>query len=291
MKNKAQRLWALLTLCLALVLAFSPLPGRADFGDFSSDSDWGSDSSWDSGSSWDSDWSSSGSSRNRSSRPASPLDLIVFILYIAFLVYIAKRNQEKRAYARSSSQGANTENHWNFELRSMNTLAQECSAEAITDLYRRMQSAWGAGDITSLEADFTPDAYAQYKRQLDEKNARNEHAHCIVHSVSAYKMGWNENLTEWRVGVLIYATITAWDTDGEGRIISGSDTKRKRMTYAWEMRKSKNAGSGMKTCPNCGAALEINAGARCPHCETQLTASANRWALHAIKGVSQRTLD
>ena len=154
-----------------------------------------------------------------------------------------------------------------------------------------MQKAWGAGDMSSLEADFTPDAFAQYKRQLDEKNERGEHAHCIVHSVIADRMGWNNTQTEWLLAVRITAVITAWDTDGQGNIISGSDTKRKQMTYAWELRKSKSVGVNVRKCPNCGASLQINAGIKCPHCETQLTAAANSWALHSIKGVSQKTLD
>lgn len=209
---------------------------------------------------------------------------------IGLMIYLAGRNTSRRSSCNSGRPYVSPTNYWNFTLKPMAQITQDCDAQEIRNLYYRMQEGWSKGDISDLEADFTAEAFASYTNQLKAKNDRGEHAHCTVHSVVVDKMGWNESATDWKLAVRLYATITDWDTDDRGLIISGSDTARKHMVYAWELRKAKCIGANVKRCPNCGAELKMNAGATCVHCQTHLTAAANRWTLHSIKGISQKTM-
>ena len=144
--------------------------------------------------------------------------------------------------------------------------------------------------MSPLQADFTPDAYAQYERQLRQKTARGEHAHCKVLYVGAEERGWNENDHEWMLAMEITAEIIAWNENDNGKVVSGSRTAHKEMHYAWVLKRPKTETAGIQHCPNCGCEVEINAGAVCPMCGAPLTAPGAGWQLSSIQGMSQKTL-
>ena len=189
-------------LLVVSLLAFL-LPGHADFGDFSGGSDFGG-SDWG-GSDWgssDSDWDYSVSG---SSSSDGPMDTVfTFISIVVIGVGVAgwiTENFGSKSKSRSRSSGGTKTYTWGFKLRDDYSPIPGFNAESVRadccDLYRRMQDAWGQGDLSPLQADFTPEAYAQYDRQLRQKTERGEHAHCEVRSVSAQERGWNENDHEW----------------------------------------------------------------------------------------------
>ena len=308
-----KRSWKiLLSVLLAAVLLLSVWPGIADFGDFSGDSDYGGGSDWgsdyDSGSSWDYDsgssWDHSSTRSSRSSRSGSGggtnpgqilLGILVFV-GVGIFSYLSKSSN--RHYTGTTVRRAPREVQptWGFQTRLMSTMPSETDwnynreSETFCKLYRRMQEAWEAGDLSPLRGDFTPDAYTQYDRQLKAKLARGEHAHCRVISVNATPAGWNENAHEWMLAVKVKAVIKAWNTNEEGRIVSGSNLVEKEMVYAWVLRMPKNVTEGKLHCPNCGAEVEMNAGTECPMCGAQLEAPGKGWQLSSIQGLSQKTL-
>ena len=180
---------------------------------------------------------------------------------------------------------------WGFKLRDI----RECPVplpeeKRLEDLYRRMQVAWGQGDLSPPQSDLTPDCFAQYSRQLKAKSSRGEQAHCDVHSVSVKLCGYNENDYEYMLAAEVEALITAWNTDGTGRVVSGSARSRKHMRYGWVLRKSRESSEALQYCPGCGSPVEINEGAFCPNCGARLTAAGNNWALASIQGISQKTV-
>ena len=305
----------LLSVLLAAVLLLSVWPGIADFGDFSGDSDygggsdWGSDydsgSSWDydSGSSWDYDSRDYSGTRNSSSRSGSGSGAGIVIMFmvgglivILFLLRYASSGNNTTSPSNTRTAARPAQPTWGFQMRQMSSMPEEADwntdreKEMFKNLYRQMQKAWEAGDLTPLREDFTADAYTQYDRQLKEKTARGEQAHCRVISVKATPEGWNENAHEWMLAVTVKAVIIAWNTNKYGEIISGSDSFKKSMVYAWVLRKPKNATEGKLHCPNCGAEVEINAGTECPMCGAELEAPGKGWQLSSIQGISQKTL-
>ena len=83
--------------------------------------------------------------------------------------------------------------------------------------------------------------------------------------------------------------------DKTGKLISGSQTAEKFMTYEWELSRASGTvttkGDNMQrvSCPGCGAPLDINATAKCPYCDSIVTLEEHDWAICSIKGISQTT--
>ena len=287
--------WVLLMLLVVSLLAFL-LPGHADFGDFSGGSDFGG-SDWSS-SDWgssDSDWDYSVSGSSSSDGPMDTVFTIISIVVIGVGVagWISE-NFGSGSKSRSRGSGGTKTYTWGFKLRDDYSPIPGFNAESVREdccnLYRRMQDAWGQGDLSPLQADFTPEAYAQYDRQLRQKTERGEHAHCEVRSVSAQERGWNENDHEWMLAVEITAEIRAWNENDAGKVVSGSKSAVKEMRYAWVLRRPKTETAQIQHCPNCGCEVEINAGAFCPMCGAPLTAPGAGWQLSSIQAMSQKTL-
>lgn len=280
-------------LILAAVLTACVMPGIADFGDFSGDSDYGSDSSDWSSSHDSSDWSSSHGS-NRKHRSDSGLEpgaigMMIVLCGLGFVISVLSDKPKSRSRNRNSS--SIDRPTWGFQLKPISEFkGKQPENSWLTDLYKRMQDAWGEGDLKTLQPDFTADCYAQYDRQLRAKSARGEKAHCQVLNVNSVIHGWNEDEHEYMMAVEIRAVIIAWNTNQQGEIISGSDTARKVMHYAWVLRKSKEGQEGQRHCPNCGALVDVNFALRCPHCDALLEQTGNGWALSSIQGISQKTL-
>ncbi len=275
---------------LIAVLITSVMPGIADFGDFSGDSDYGSDSS-DWSSSHDSDWdygSDSSSESSSSSANRIVIWICIIIIAIRFFLVSALNNYSNSHGSGSSSVRQST---WGFQLRPLSEFkGKQPGISWLRDLYRRMQDAWGEGDLSTLQPDFTADCYAQYDRQLRAKNQRGEKAHCQVLSVDPVIHGWNEDEYEYMMAVEIRAIIISWNTNEHGRIVSGSSTARKEIRYAWVLRKAKESQEQQRQCPNCGAMVDVNFALRCPYCEALLEQTGNGWALSSIQGISQITL-
>lgn len=279
----------LLSLILTAALLAALPASHADFGDFSGSSDyggWSSGSDWGSGSSWGSsfDWDYAGSRGGGNS-------LGSLLLYIAFMILWMVIRYYIRKGATRSAAVRNARPTWGFKLRDI----RECPVplpeeKRLEDLYRRMQVAWGQGDLSPPQSDLTPDCFAQYSRQLKAKSSRGEQAHCDVHSVSVKLCGYNENDYEYMLAAEVEALITAWNTDGTGRVVSGSARSRKHMRYGWVLRKSRESSEALQYCPGCGSPVEINEGAFCPNCGARLTAAGNNWALASIQGISQKTV-
>ena len=274
----------IMAVCGLLMLLFCLVPSQADFGDFSGGSDFGGGSSSSSSSS---DWNYSSSYDGSGSDMPDGVAAVITIVGLGIFAY----NVINAHRHRTPSKNLPGRSTWGFQLKPINDF-KDARPEAawLEDLYRNMQDAWGAGDMTSLQPYFTADCYAQYERQLRAKNKRGEKAHCEVHSVKAELLGWNEDQYEYMLAVSMRAVITAWNTDADGKIVSGSDRNRKEMHYAWVLRKSKTAQTAERYCPNCGALLDINQMVRCPHCDALLEQPGSGWALSSIQGISQTTL-
>ena len=104
------------------------------------------------------------------------------------------------------------------------------------------------------------------------------------------KNGEDHIIAELRTRIVDYTL-----DDKTGRLISGSQTAEKFMTYEWELSRASGTittkGDNMQrvSCPGCGAPLDINATAKCPYCDSVVTLEKHDWAICSIKGISQTT--
>ena len=170
-------------------------------------------------------------------------------------------------------------------------------AEKISNLYVQMQNAWTDKDIAPVRPYFTDALYQQMERQVSmlAKTGRTNYVERIaVLGVTLrgfmQKNGEDHIIVELRTRIVDYTM-----DDNTGKLISGSQTAEKFMTYEWEISRASGIvttkGDNMQhvSCPNCGAPLDINATAKCPYCDSIVTLEEHNWAICAIRGISQTT--
>ena len=308
MKWKRTLLALLMCLCLVCSVAFS-FRANADFGDFSGDSDYGgSDSDWGSN---DNDYSSgndhyyvSGGSSDGSG--GDGISIVVAIVIVIILVAIfSKKGGGKGGNGGGGSKpvapGAKRTD--DSQLKKMSEYTQLDPGfdapeltQRLSNWYVQMQNTWSAGDISSVRPFFEDAYFAQMERQLQQMKqaGRTDHTERIavlgVELRGFYQSGGLDHIVaELRTRIVSYVT------DRDGKVISGSQTAEKFMTYEWNLTRP----SGTKTqgkaemnvvnCPNCGATVNINATAKCPYCDSVITVNQHDWVISSIKGISQRT--
>jgi len=300
-----KRLAILLSLLILLVIFAAPLSVRADFGDFSGGSDYGGSDygGSDSGGSYDSD-SGSYSGSSVGDGETDPETVIIILIAVAIPVIIAVSNQNKnrtRSGTGSVAPGATP----TTALQPIDRLQQddpdfdpEAVKQRLSNLYVQMQNGWTACDISSLRGNFTDDQFAQYDRQLQ---AYRDAGHTpVVERIAVLDvslMGCKQDEQHDILIANLYTRITTYTLDKAGQVVSGSRTAEKFMTYEWTLvrpkgTKTQSGGQPLSTCncPNCGAAIDINAAAKCPYCGSIVSRADYDWVIAGIKGLSQRTV-
>ena len=294
----------------ALMFAFHPVTAKADFGDFSGDTDFGGG---DSGGDWDSSWGSDNNNDNdnsyysdsgSSSYSDSDGFSTVFAIIIAAIIIIGALKGNNRGNRRSSgSKPAGAAVTPDSMLQPMNSYKsldpafdEAAFREHMSNLYVQMQQEWHNKNIESLKPYMTDAFWNQMDRQLDEKRKAGQ-TPCTerVAVLETTPRGFYQSAGMDHIVVRVKARIVAYVLDDNtGNVISGDRNREKFMEYEWDVcRKSGvvsgEAGMQAVSCPHCGAPLNINQTARCPFCDSVVTIVNEDWALNSIKGVSQTT--
>ena len=283
---------------LLLIVHFGVLDAIADFGSFSGDSDYGGSSSG--GSDYSSSYDSSGGGSG-SDLPFFPV--MLFIVIVFAVIIFAGSEPKKGGSSGPRPAGAMPTDH--SKLRSIDEYRQKDKnfsepelQEKISNLYVQMQNCWTARNMESLRPYFTDAAYAQFDRQLDSfrQNRRTNYVDRIsVLDVSL--RGWYEQENNDCMVARVRTRIVDYTKDDKtGKIISGSTTAEKFMTYEYILVRSSGCVTQVQdkdtrtfNCPNCGASLDINHSARCPYCSSIITAKDHDWVISSIKGIAQET--
>ncbi len=303
--KKILRFIPVIVMILGLVIL--PLKGRAmDFGDFSGDSDFGGGwdsggSDWDSGG-WDSDSGYSyGGGGGSGSADGSALIFIIFIG--ALIVYgIVKANKTTSNFG---NQSPSTNYQRQEPLRPVDSYLTKDPdfspsefREKLSNLYVRFQNEWQRKDISSLRPYLTDAMFAQMDRQLDNyrRSCQTNYVERIA-VLGVDLLGWKEeNGYDVMVARLNTRIVDYVKDDRTGRIIRGSNTREKFMTYEWSLIRTAgvmtrhSSGTTSQTCPYCGANVDINQSAVCEYCGSVLHTDTFDWAVSNIKGISQRTV-
>lgn len=298
-------------LALLLILAL-PMPGIADAGSFSGDtdfggSDWGS-SSWDSD--WDSDWSSSSSSSSYSSSGSSDgggesLPLAIVVVAIIIIVNLIKSKRGKKKSNGGSRQSTYVPGAQRTvlpmtiaDLKAIDPdFSEEKMKEKIANLYLRMQLCWQNKTWEEMRTSMDDGIFNQFNMQLNNLAAAhrtNYMDNIAVLDVNLTGFGRDEN-NDIITAILRTRLRDYTVDDNTGAVVSGSKTAEKFMTYEWTLIRTKGAktdveqGTDAKHCPNCGAPLDLNATAKCSYCGAIITSSEHDWVIKGIKGISQQT--
>jgi len=303
---------------LAVLLFFfrtSPYKG-ADMGNFAGDSDYssGSESSWSSGGGgysggWDSGYSSSpriyvdgGSSSGIDTTRVLVFifQILLFWVVLTVLLKIFGFHKGKRTAPAAGAQKTPI-----ASLKPMGSYKELDPAfdedkfrAKLSNLYVQMQNAWTDKKIESVRPYMTDALYAQFDRQLSALKQR--HLTNYVDKIAVLDVsldGWKQSGGEDQIIATIRTRITDYTVqDADGKIVSGSATAEKFMTYEWTLSRTTGEKTAEKSdvttisCPHCGAPVNINETAKCPYCGSILTLKEHGFVVSAIKGISQRTV-
>ena len=299
MEKRIFRRLLLLMLCLSVLLLLA-LPCSADFGDFSGSSDYdygSSDSSYD----YDSDSDSSSSSSEESGgsgRGIFGLSVICVGIWILIEYAKKKRKANRRGTVQSTQSTATCNLTPMSSYRGLDPGYREDDLTAkISNLYVQMQNAWTQKDIMVIRPHCTDRFYTQMDRQLEQKRQRHETNYVERIAVLGVTL---DGFVQTGGNDVIYATVRTRIidytlNDDTGKLVCGSRTQEKFMTYEWELVRQSGvttqAEAGQKTvnCPNCGAPVELNASAKCLYCGSIITAESQTFVLNGIRGISQKT--
>ena len=309
----------LLVLCICLLGPRLLKKVGADLGGFSGGSDYGGDSGssgWDSGSSWDSSGSSSwdddgngffffpvGSSSD-SGDGGGFGNLLFYVVLILILIMIFSRKAQHQP-APNAGTAAGAQQTPGSKLMPMSEYAkldpnfsESDLREKLSNVYVQMQNGCTARNIESLRPYFTDALYQQFDRQI--KSLIASHRINRVDRIAVLDVvlrGWFQEGGDDHLVALLKTRITDYIVDEDtGKVISGSDTAEKFMTYEWDLSRptgtvTEQAGEVTERhCPNCGAPLSVNESAKCPYCDTVLTFQDHDWTIYAVKGIAQRTV-
>lgn len=302
-KMKLRRSLYIILVVLVLATAILAVPAIADAGNFSGSSDYGGSS----GGSWGgSDWGDSGGGSFVFFGGGS-MGWVGIVIVIVFIVISLASKRAKSGGSGSFSSGTMSSN--TFNLMPIATINQQDPnfseaemRENISNLYVQMQHAWQDKEFSSMRPHMTDGLYNQFNNQLSElirSGCTNYVERIAVMEVNL--AGWRKDeVNDCIVAVLNTRIVDYTVNDTTGELVSGSKTAEKFMCYEWTLVRSKGmqtpspSGEGSEEtsaihCPSCGAPLEINQSAKCPYCDTVISAKDYSWAISEIKGISQRT--
>ena len=302
-----KRILALIAVLLIAAFVIVPRTGSADLGDFSGGGDFGGGGSdWGGGSSWGgSDWG--GSDYGYTSRsgggitwPGLIIFAVVFIAVILFSVVSAKKRKQQSSYVPGATRTAQSKLTPIEQYQSLDpNFSPEDFKEWLQNLYFKMQDCCTKRDVEPIRPYFADSLYQQFDRQM--RQLKEMHRTNYVERVAVLSVdlkGYYQDKGEDVIVAEIYARITDYTVDDStGKVISGSKTQEKFMTYEYDLSRpigkkteAYHEGVSDRHCPNCGAPLSVNESIKCPYCDSVLTFSDHDWTVYAIKGISQRTV-
>ena len=169
----------------------------------------------------------------------------------------------------------------------------------ISNVFIRLQAAWMKKDLSDVRTCLTDEFFAQTDRQLDAyrtKKQTNVIERIAVLGVSL--TGWDQNDKNDMIIARVSARMADYVTDDTtGDVVRGSRTADRFMEYEWTLVRTKGKKTGVddekvrKSCPYCGAPLDINRSAKCEYCDNIVSTNDYDWCLASIKGLSQRTVE
>ena len=301
MNKKIKYLFCLFIACV--IIALGSLSAKADFGDFSGDSDYGSDGggSYNSGSSYNNRKNyNSGSSYDDDDDDDYPTWVYLAIFAVIVIVLIIDANKKsgftRRVTVNNATPLTNLKPMSDY-LRLDPNFDEAQFKEKLANWYVQLQNAWQKRDISSLRPYLTDTFYAQMERQLQsyiEAHRTNIIDRIAVLSVQlkGYKQ---ENGEDKIIAYLNTRIIDYTIDDNTGHVLYGNKNVEKFMTYEWLLTRTSGQLTGEQeavqsvVCPHCGATLNINKTAKCDYCGSIVTVEEHGFVISSIKGLSQRT--
>ena len=278
MKRKLKLLLFILFLFTSSFYISHPKGISADAGwDSDYDSGYGGSSGGGSyGGGWYDDDDDYGYNRNSSSYSGEPLTggevmLLLIITGVLIAIPISINVAADRARIRED-----VDRRMSFYTDSL--IKDKELNEEVFDLYKKLNIAWMNKDLEPVRHLLTDEMYNTYLMQIDElieqgeTNVMKDFDFVTGGIVSRRRYAGKDTVT-----MLFRVKCKDYVIDSNKRVLRGK--KNLTCDYLYELRLEKSATKKSIVCPSCGNTLENNDGVVCPHCETIIHTSTNRFRL------------
>lgn len=292
----------IMALALVMALLITPIPGIADAGGFSGDTDYGGSSDWGS-----SDWGSSDYSGDYDgdfSGGRMSVGTLVVIVIIVILILRGSKGKNGKSGGSNIAGAQRTVLPMTIaDLKQQDpAFSEEKMKEKIANLYIRMQDCWQNKKWEEMRTSMDDAIFNQFNSQLNSL-IRNNYTNYMdnIAVLGVDLTGFGQDDKHDIITALVRVRLKDYTVDDStGKLVSGSKTAEKFMTYEWTMIRSvgvKTPAPGVegkqevsRNCPHCGAPIDLTQSARCSYCHSIVTAPEFDWVLSNIKGIAQQTI-
>jgi predicted lipid-binding transport protein (Tim44 family) len=165
----------------------------------------------------------------------------------------------------------------------------------VSNIYIQLQESWEAKEWQKVRPFESDELFNMHKRQLQEfidSNTTN-----VVDDIAVLKAqihNYREYGDTETLDVYLKARIKDYVIDDASKkVIEGDPRQEIVMEYILSMSRKKGVlsrsgeGTAVKTCPNCGANISINAAGECKYCGSVVTSGDFDWVLTRLDVLSQ----
>ena len=154
----------------------------------------------------------------------------------------------------------------------------------VREIAKELQDAWTARDWERVRPLESESLFQMHRYWIDAY--KRQHLRNIVSGfrVTQVELARFETDAFYEAAtVRIFAEGLDHTVDEAGRLVAGSDHDLRRWSEYWTFIRTRQAGAGMRSCPNCGAAVAVGATGVCQYCGGKLTAGEFDWVLSRIE--------
>lgn len=223
--------------------------------------------------------------------------VLPFLLFFLLVVIVIKHKKKKMNGSVSAVPQLNRLISTDVYERDNHDFSEQDFKEKLSNLYVRFQSAWQKKDMSDVQPFLSDAIFAQANRQLDAFRKKKEtnivDDICVLSvDIIGFKQDKNTDTVFVNIGTRIRDYVV---DDISGKVVRGNKNEEKFMQYQWVLMKTrgtsakKKDGMHAKSCPHCGAPININQSAVCEYCGSVLYDTEFDWVVNNIRAVSQRT--
>jgi hypothetical protein len=155
-------------------------------------------------------------------------------------------------------------------------------------IFNELQTAWSTLDWERARPHETDNIFQMHRYWIEaykKQGLRNALDDCRILSMQPAKITGDAfyNSITLRIGAEGYD----YTVDSAGKVVAGSKRNKRRWTEYWTFIRNRNATPQHSrtdlSCPNCGAALKVNATGICEFCGGKITSGEFDWVLSKIE--------
>ncbi|MFV0504618.1 MAG: TIM44-like domain-containing protein [Lachnospirales bacterium] len=156
----------------------------------------------------------------------------------------------------------------------------------VNDVYIRVQEAWEEKKWESIRPFESNELFNTHNKQLQEYIINKTVLHLDKQEILETQIARFERDGNYEfITVKLTATLLAYLTDENGKVLEGSPKNRVYREYELKFKRSKGVktssqrGTNTTNCPNCGAPSQVTSSGKCEYCNSVITTGDYSWVL------------